>query len=133
METTSNMNQNPAEYNRNVTAYIPNMLLQLKVFFFALRIERRTKTSKPIEKYVQHNSLELYYLLITCPTHTVNVLNRSLLSPNSINILGTGPRMNPFNNKVYNGICDRVKEPSTLSYNRLPWNVAVINYEVHSF
>ncbi|XP_053473620.1 complement component C9 [Ictalurus furcatus] len=46
-----------------------------------------------------------------------------------INILGTGPRMNPFNNKVYKGICDRVKEPSTLSYNRLPWNVAVINYE----
>ncbi|MCI4394476.1 hypothetical protein PGIGA_G00169010 [Pangasianodon gigas] len=46
-----------------------------------------------------------------------------------INILGSGPRMNPFNNKVYNGICDRVKEPSTLSYNRLPWNVAVLNYE----
>ncbi|GAA6089546.1 complement component C9 [Tachysurus ichikawai] len=46
-----------------------------------------------------------------------------------INILGSGPRINPFNNKIYNGICDRVKEPSTLTYNRLPWNVAVLNYE----
>ncbi|KAK3527267.1 hypothetical protein QTP86_018615 [Hemibagrus guttatus] len=46
-----------------------------------------------------------------------------------INILGSGPRMNAFNNKLYNGICDRVKEPSTLTYNRVPWNVAVLNYE----
>uniref|UniRef100_A0A4W4GSW1 Complement component C9 n=1 Tax=Electrophorus electricus TaxID=8005 RepID=A0A4W4GSW1_ELEEL len=46
-----------------------------------------------------------------------------------INILGSGPRMNPFNNKVYNGMCERVKDPSTMLYNRLPWNVAVLNYE----
>ncbi|KAG9281806.1 complement component C9 [Astyanax mexicanus] len=46
-----------------------------------------------------------------------------------INILGSGPRMNPFNNKVYNGMCERVKDPSTLQYNRLPWNVAVLNFE----
>lgn len=39
--------------------------------------------------------------------------------------------MNPFNNKVYKGVCERVKEPTTLTYNRLPWNVAVLNYEVH--
>ncbi|TSO37116.1 Complement component C9 [Bagarius yarrelli] len=60
---------------------------------------------------------------------TDDVLNRSHLSPNSINILGSGPRMNPFNNKVYNGICDRVREPSSNNYNRIPWNVAVLNYE----
>ncbi|XP_066516728.1 complement component C9 [Hoplias malabaricus] len=46
-----------------------------------------------------------------------------------INILGSGPRMNPFNNKVYNGMCDRVKDPSTLEYNRVPWNVAVLHFE----
>ncbi|XP_053342020.1 complement component C9 [Clarias gariepinus] len=46
-----------------------------------------------------------------------------------INILGSGPRINPFNNKIYNGICERVKEPSTLDYKRIPWNVAVLNYE----
>lgn len=57
---------------------------------------------------------------------------KSLLSPNSINILGSGPRMNPFNNKIYNGNCDRVRDPSTLANNRLPWNVAVLNYEVSS-
>uniref|UniRef100_A0A3B4D296 Complement component C9 n=1 Tax=Pygocentrus nattereri TaxID=42514 RepID=A0A3B4D296_PYGNA len=46
-----------------------------------------------------------------------------------INILGSGPRMNPFNNKVYNGICDRVKNPATLQYDRVPWNVAVLHFE----
>ncbi|XP_016143653.1 complement component C9 [Sinocyclocheilus grahami] len=46
-----------------------------------------------------------------------------------INILGSGPRMNPFNNRFYNGQCNRIREPSTLEYNRLPWNVGVLNYE----
>ncbi|KAL6463572.1 hypothetical protein MHYP_G00279630 [Metynnis hypsauchen] len=46
-----------------------------------------------------------------------------------INILGSGPRMNPFNNKVYNGICERVKDPATLQYDRVPWNVAVLHFE----
>ncbi|KAG1959042.1 complement component C9 [Pimephales promelas] len=46
-----------------------------------------------------------------------------------INILGSGPRMNPFNNKLYNGQCNRIRDPSTLEYNRLPWNVGVLNYE----
>ncbi|XP_036418853.1 complement component C9 [Colossoma macropomum] len=46
-----------------------------------------------------------------------------------INILGSGPRMNPFNNKVYNGVCERVKDPSTLKYDRVPWNVAVLHFE----
>jgi len=38
--------------------------------------------------------------------------------------------MNPFNNKLYNGQCNRIRDPSTLEYNRLPWNVGVLNYEV---
>ncbi|KAF4113244.1 hypothetical protein G5714_005789 [Onychostoma macrolepis] len=46
-----------------------------------------------------------------------------------INILGSGPRMNPFSNRFYNGQCNRIREPSTLEYNRLPWNVGVLNYE----
>ncbi|KAK2912025.1 hypothetical protein QQF64_027919 [Cirrhinus molitorella] len=46
-----------------------------------------------------------------------------------INILGSGPRMNPFNNRFYNGQCSRIRDPTTLEYNRLPWNVGVLNYE----
>ncbi|XP_043096464.1 complement component C9 [Puntigrus tetrazona] len=46
-----------------------------------------------------------------------------------INILGSGPRMNAFNNKFYNGQCNRIREPTTLEYNRLPWNVGVLSYE----
>lgn len=51
-------------------------------------------------------------------------------SLNRINILGSGPRMNPFNNRLYNGQCNRIRDPSTLEYIRLPWNVGVLNYEV---
>ncbi|XP_039635365.1 complement component C9 [Perca fluviatilis] len=46
-----------------------------------------------------------------------------------INILGVDPRMNPFNNDYFNGRCDRVRNPNTQKYDRLPWNVAVLNYE----
>ncbi|KAG7314629.1 hypothetical protein KOW79_021932 [Hemibagrus wyckioides] len=64
-----------------------------------------------------------------CGTVAVTESDIGLGAGYGINILGSGPRMNPFNNKIYNGICDRVREPSTLAYNRLPWNVAVLNYE----
>ncbi|XP_078127624.1 complement component C9 [Sander vitreus] len=46
-----------------------------------------------------------------------------------INILGLDPRMNPFNNDYFNGRCDRVRNPNTQTYDRLPWNVGVLNYE----
>ncbi|KAM4719593.1 complement component C9 [Anableps anableps] len=46
-----------------------------------------------------------------------------------INILGADPRMNPFNNDFFNGRCDRVRNPNTGKYDRVPWNVGVLNYE----
>ncbi|XP_034402581.1 complement component C9 [Cyclopterus lumpus] len=46
-----------------------------------------------------------------------------------INILGADPRINPFNNDFFNGRCTRVRNPYTLKHDRLPWNVAVLNYE----
>ncbi|XP_013886862.1 complement component C9 [Austrofundulus limnaeus] len=46
-----------------------------------------------------------------------------------VNILGTDPRMNPFNNDYFNGRCDRVRNPYNGKYDRLPWNVGVLNYE----
>ncbi|XP_061589956.1 complement component C9 isoform X2 [Cololabis saira] len=46
-----------------------------------------------------------------------------------INILGADPRMNPFNNDYFNGRCDRVRNPNSGKYDRLPWNVGVLNYE----
>lgn len=50
--------------------------------------------------------------------------------PSRINILGADPRINPFNNDFFNGKCDKVRNPKTLQYDRLPWNVGVLNYEV---
>ncbi|MEQ2256719.1 hypothetical protein ILYODFUR_026944 [Ilyodon furcidens] len=46
-----------------------------------------------------------------------------------INILGADPRMNPFNNDYFNGRCDKVRNPYMGKYDRLPWNVGVLNYE----
>ncbi|XP_057675235.1 complement component C9 isoform X1 [Corythoichthys intestinalis] len=49
-----------------------------------------------------------------------------------INILGSDPRMNPFNNDYFNGRCDRVRNPYSGKYDRLPWNVGVLNYETRA-
>ncbi|XP_068190712.1 complement component C9 isoform X2 [Antennarius striatus] len=46
-----------------------------------------------------------------------------------INILGADPRMNPFNNDYFDGSCKRVLNPNTERYDRLPWNVGVLNYQ----
>lgn len=46
-----------------------------------------------------------------------------------INILGADPRMNPFNNDYFNGMCNRVTNPNTGRHDRLPWNVGVLNYQ----
>ncbi|XP_036385804.1 complement component C9 [Megalops cyprinoides] len=45
-----------------------------------------------------------------------------------INVLGSEPRSNAFNNDFFNGLCTRVRDPSTLEYHRVPWNVATLNY-----
>nr|XP_019937550.1 PREDICTED: complement component C9 [Paralichthys olivaceus] len=46
-----------------------------------------------------------------------------------INILGSDPRMNPFNNDYFNGRCQIVNNPNSATRDRLPWNVGVLNYE----
>uniref|UniRef100_A0A4W5MNN0 Complement component C9 n=1 Tax=Hucho hucho TaxID=62062 RepID=A0A4W5MNN0_9TELE len=46
-----------------------------------------------------------------------------------INILGMDPRINPFNNDYFNGMCNKVKNTNNNEYNRLPWNVGLLNYE----
>ncbi|XP_047426726.1 complement component C9 isoform X2 [Mugil cephalus] len=46
-----------------------------------------------------------------------------------VNILGAEPRMNPFYNDYFNGRCDRVRNPTTGRYDRLPWNVGVLSYQ----
>ncbi|KAK2818720.1 hypothetical protein Q5P01_024281 [Channa striata] len=46
-----------------------------------------------------------------------------------VNILGADPRINPFNNDYFNGRCDRLRNPNTARFDRLPWNVGVLNYQ----
>ena len=58
------------------------------------------------------------------------ILKLLLLPCSRVNVLGSDPRMNPFNNDYFNGRCDRVRNPGSGQYDRLPWNVGVLNYEV---
>ncbi|XP_053710439.1 complement component C9 [Synchiropus splendidus] len=46
-----------------------------------------------------------------------------------VNLLGSDPRMNPFNNDFFNGRCVSVRNPNTGKSDRIPWNVGVLNYQ----
>ncbi|XP_046870169.1 complement component C9 [Hypomesus transpacificus] len=49
-----------------------------------------------------------------------------------INILGADPRANPFNNDFFNGKCMKVMNPTSKQMDRLPWNIASLNYETRA-
>ncbi|KAG7238652.1 hypothetical protein INR49_030726 [Caranx melampygus] len=65
------------------------------------------------------------------PCGSMQLLNneQSRTAGYGINILGAEPRMNPFNNDYFNGRCERVLNPDTTRYDRIPWNIGVFRYE----
>ncbi|XP_010901387.3 complement component C9 [Esox lucius] len=64
-----------------------------------------------------------------CGTQQYETNEQGRTAGYGVNILGMEPRMNPFNNDYFNGLCTKVKSSVSNQYNRLPWNVGVLNYE----
>ncbi|KAL0965798.1 hypothetical protein UPYG_G00285850 [Umbra pygmaea] len=64
-----------------------------------------------------------------CGTQMYDTNEQGRTAGYGVNILGMEPRMNPFNNDYFNGVCNKVKNSNNNQYNRLPWNVGVLNYE----
>ncbi|CAL8320619.1 unnamed protein product [Lota lota] len=48
-----------------------------------------------------------------------------------INLLGSSPAQNPFFNEYFHGVCRQMWDPTQRAQIRLPWNVAVLNYETN--
>ncbi|XP_013994122.1 complement component C9 [Salmo salar] len=64
-----------------------------------------------------------------CGTKLYDTNEQGRTAGYGINILGMEPRINPFNNDYFNGMCNKVKNTNNNEYNRLPWNVGLLNYE----
>ncbi|XP_073334393.1 complement component C9 [Pagrus major] len=64
-----------------------------------------------------------------CTVPVLDTNEQSRTAGYGVNILGSAPRMNPFYNDYFNGMCDRVRNPNTGSTERIPWNVGVFRYE----
>ncbi|XP_059214637.1 uncharacterized protein LOC131992941 [Centropristis striata] len=64
-----------------------------------------------------------------CGTLVMETNEQARTAGYGINILGAAPRMNPFNNDYFRGICERVRNPDTGKNDRIPYNVGVFRYQ----
>eukprot|EP00061_Rhincodon_typus_P009223 g32547.t1 len=49
-----------------------------------------------------------------------------------MNIFGMEPRKSPFNNKLYNGLCEIVYDGNRRTHFRIPWNIALFTYQTQA-
>ncbi|XP_030006378.1 complement component C9 [Sphaeramia orbicularis] len=64
-----------------------------------------------------------------CGSRVLDTNEQSRTAGYGINLLGSDPRMNPFNNDFFRGRCNVKRNPNNGNTERIPWNIGVFNYE----
>ncbi|KAJ8286909.1 hypothetical protein GJAV_G00044790 [Gymnothorax javanicus] len=67
-----------------------------------------------------------------CGTRQMELSELARTAGYGISILGFGARANSLNNELFNGACSRTRDPNTLEYHRIPWNIATLQYDTHT-
>ncbi|KAJ8286908.1 hypothetical protein GJAV_G00044780 [Gymnothorax javanicus] len=67
-----------------------------------------------------------------CGTRQMELSEMARTAGYGISVLGSGARVNALDNELFNGLCSRVRDPYTLEYHRIPWNVATLQYDTHA-
>ncbi|XP_041041309.1 complement component C9 [Carcharodon carcharias] len=63
---------------------------------------------------------------------TLEPLEIGDIAGSGVNFFGMEPRRSPFNNRIYNGLCNRAYDGNRRTYFRIPWNIISFYYQTRA-